>query len=213
MNIGDSHLSEAGPRWWLFFIGESQIPLRGFGTRVLLEHYLERTLPTLAQCRNPQRALQSLAGMSWQIQKGVNVGHGNLFWTIGDFHDVIARPNLSLLQHAKVESWSVMRYKKRWQTRFIHPNTDAVARHARLRYFKLRRTDAVSIADADLVIKKSLDGEVFSELAESKIVAAQGALPVMVRIHLVDEYSAVLPAMTFQIGLRITIDIELAHRL
>jgi hypothetical protein len=33
----------------------------------------------------------------------------------------------------------------------------------------------------------------------------------MVRIHLVDEYGAVLPAVTGEIGLRITIDIEFAH--
>jgi hypothetical protein len=33
----------------------------------------------------------------------------------------------------------------------------------------------------------------------------------MVRIHLVDEYGAVLPTVTDEIGLRITIDIELAH--
>ena len=88
---------------------------------------------------------------------------------------------------------------------------DAIARHARLCHFKYRISNAVSIADAHLVIKKSLDGEVFSELAESKIVAAQKALPVVVRIHLVDEYGAVLPAVTGEIGLRITIDIELAH--
>jgi hypothetical protein len=33
----------------------------------------------------------------------------------------------------------------------------------------------------------------------------------MVRIHLVDKYGAVLAAVTFQIRLRITLDIELAH--
>jgi hypothetical protein len=33
----------------------------------------------------------------------------------------------------------------------------------------------------------------------------------MVRIHLVDEYGAVLPAVTGEIGLRIAIDIESAH--
>jgi len=33
----------------------------------------------------------------------------------------------------------------------------------------------------------------------------------MVRIHLVDEYCAVLSAMTGEIGLRISIDIEFAH--
>ena len=211
MNIRDSHLSKAGPCWRLFLICESRIPRRSFGAQVLLEHCLERTLPTLAKCRNPQRALQLLAGMSWQIQEGVNVGHRDSLWTVSDFYNVIACTNFSFLQHAKVESWSVMRHEQGWHPRFIHANADAVARHAWLRYFKFSTTDAVSIADAHLVIRKSLDGEVFSELAESKIVAAQKALPVMVRIHLVDEYGAVLPAVTGEIGLRIAIDIELAH--
>jgi len=104
-----------------------------------------------------------------------------------------------------------MRYEQGCHPRFIHANTDAVARYARLCDLKYRITNAVSIADADLVIKKSLNGEVFSELAESKIVAAQKALPVMVRIHLVDEYGAVLPSVARQVGLRITLNIEFAH--
>jgi hypothetical protein len=149
--------------------------------------------------------------MSRQIQEGVNVGHTDSLWTVSDFYNVIARPNFPFLQHAKVESWSVMFYEQGWHTRFIHADANAVARHAGLRYFKFSGTDAVSIPDAHLVIRKSLDGEVFPELAESKIVAAQKALPVMVRVHLVDKYGAVLPAVTGEIALRITIDIELAH--
>jgi hypothetical protein len=54
------------------------------------------------------------------------------FWTAGDFHDVITRPNFSFLQHAKVESWPVMFYEQGWHPRFVHPNADAVARYARL---------------------------------------------------------------------------------
>src|SRR6202162_701514 len=208
-DICDSHLSKAGPCRCLFLIGESWIPHCSFRAQVLLEHCLERTLPTLAKCRNPQRALQLLAGMSWQIQEGVDVGHTDSLWTVSDFYNFIARPNFSLLQHAKVKPWSSMCHEKRRHTRFIHADADAVARHAWLRYFKFSTTDAVAIADAHLVIRKSLDGEVFSELTESKIVAAKKALPVMVRIHLVDEYGAMLPSVPSQIGLRITIDIEL----
>ena len=104
-----------------------------------------------------------------------------------------------------------MCYQKRRHARFIHADAHAVARHAWLRYLKLSTTDAVSIADAHLGIKKSLDGEVLSELAESKIAAAQKTLPVMVRIHLVDEYGAVLTPVAGEIGLRIAIDIEFAH--
>src|SRR5580704_15636810 len=85
MDTRDSHLSKSGPCWCLFLIAESRIPHRSFRAQVLLEHCLERTLPTLAKCRNPQRALQLLAGMSWQIQEGVNLGHGDSLWTVSNF--------------------------------------------------------------------------------------------------------------------------------
>src|SRR5580698_767386 len=109
INIRDSHLSKAGPRWCLFLIRESRIPHRSFGAQVLLEHFLERTLPTLAKCRNLQRTLQLLAGMSWQIQQGVNLGHADSLRTVSNFYNIVACTNFSFLQHAKVESWSVMR--------------------------------------------------------------------------------------------------------
>ncbi len=88
----------------------------------MLEHCLERTLPTLAQCRNPQRALEFLAGLSWQVQEGVNVGPSESLWAVRNFYNVIPRPNFSLLQHAKVESWSVMFYEKGRHPRFLHAN-------------------------------------------------------------------------------------------
>src|SRR5580700_6034179 len=102
--------------------------------------------------------------MSWQIQEGVNLGHADSLCTVTNFYNFIACTNFSFLQHAKVESWSVVRYEQDCHPRFIHANTDAVARYARLCYFKFSTTDAVPIADAHLAIKKPLDGEVFSEL-------------------------------------------------
>src|SRR5277367_801711 len=53
VNTCDSHLSESGPRRRLFLVCEPRIPRRSFGAQVLLEHCLERTLPTLAERRNP----------------------------------------------------------------------------------------------------------------------------------------------------------------
>jgi hypothetical protein len=149
--------------------------------------------------------------VSWQIQEGVSVGNTHSLWTVPNFYDVVARTNFSFLQHAKVKSWSVMRYEQGWHAGLVHSDADAVARYAGLRHFKCRATNAVSIANANLVIGKSLDSEVFSELAVSKISAAQKTLPVTIRIHLVNEYGALLPAVTAEIGLRIAIDIELAH--
>src|SRR6201987_129431 len=180
VNSGDSHRSKAGPgcRWLLG--GKSRIPHRGFRSQVLLKHCPKRALPTLAKRRNQQGALQLLAGRSRQIKKGVNVGHTHSLWTVSDYYDFIAGSNFAFLQHAEVKTRSVVSDKQRWHTRFIHADADAVAGYTRLTYFKNRVTNAVAIADADFTIEKSLDGEVFSELAESKITAVQKPLPVMV---------------------------------
>ncbi len=151
--------------------------------------------------------------MSRQIQEGVNLGHADSLWTVSNFYNVVARPNFSFLQHAKVESWSVLRYEQGWHPRFIHANADAVARYARLCHFKYRITNAVSIADANLVIKKSLDGEVFSELAEDEVITSEKAFPVVIGIHLINKNGALLPTMTGEIGLGVANNIELAHHL
>src|ERR1700691_6786736 len=102
--------------------------------------------------------------MSWQIQEGVNVGHSDSLWTVSNLYNFVALTDLSLLQHAKVESWCVMFYEQARHTRFIHANADAKAGYARLCHFKYRVTNAVAIANADLGIRKSLNGEVFSKL-------------------------------------------------
>ncbi len=112
INARDSRLSKSGQCRCLFLIGESRIPCHRFGARILLDHCLERTLPTPAKCRNPQRALQLLAGMSGQIQKGVNVGHTHPLWIVNNCCNVISLTNFSLLQRAKVESRPVVRYEQ-----------------------------------------------------------------------------------------------------
>src|SRR5258706_395995 len=117
---------------------------------------------------------------SGQIKEGFNVGHTDSLWTVSNFYNVVARPNFSFLQHAKVESWSVMFYEQGCRPRFIHANTDAVARYARLCHFKYRITNAVAIANADLVIRKLLNSEVFSELAEDEVFTSEKAFPVLI---------------------------------
>jgi hypothetical protein len=149
--------------------------------------------------------------MSGQIQEAVDIGDTGSLWPVTDLYNFVVRINFSLLQNAKVKSWSVMCYEKRRHARLIHPDADAVARYPRLCHFEYRVTNAVAIADADFGISKPLHGEVLSELAESKIVAAQKPLPVMVGIRLVHEYGALLSSVAGEVGLRIAVDIERAH--
>src|SRR5579862_6513035 len=149
--------------------------------------------------------------MPRQIKEGVNLGHAEPLWTISDFYDVVARPNFSFLQHAEVESWSVMFHEQSRHPRFIHANADAVAGHTRLRHFKNCVTNAVAIPNADLVIGKPFNSEVFSELAEDEIFASKQTFPVLIGASLINKNGALLPTMTSQIALRIAIDIERPH--
>src|SRR4051812_25452508 len=104
-----------------------------------------------------------------------------------------------------------MCYEKSRHPRFIHPDADAVARHPRLAYFKLRITNAVSIADADFVVRKSFDGEVLSELAVDEVVTSEKAFPVVIGLHLIDKDGSLLPTVTGEIALPVANDVELAH--
>ena len=96
--------------------------------------------------------LQLLAGVSWQIEKGIKLGHIDSLWAVGNIHNAVACANFSLL-HANVESWHVLGYEggPAWEV-LIQTDADAVARHAGLRYFESSAADAVSIAEAHLVI-------------------------------------------------------------
>ena len=131
----DSHLSESGPCRSLFFICKTGIPLYRLRIR-LLQDRLERSLPACAQGWDTERSFQFLARMSRQIQESVDVGNGHSFWTVGNFYDVIARPNLSFLQHAKIKPWPSVRDKQGWHARLVHADADPIACYAWLGHFK-----------------------------------------------------------------------------
>ena len=57
-----------------------------------------------------------------------------------------------------------MRDEQRRHLRLVHPDADAVARDPRLADLEQRRTDAVAVTDADLVIGEAGDREVLAEL-------------------------------------------------
>ena len=71
-----------------------------------------------------------------------------------------------------------------------------------------RAADLVAVADAHLVVAESLHGEVLAELSVDEVVSAQLALPVAVRVDLVDEHRTLLTAMPGQIALAIAVDVE-----
>ena len=149
--------------------------------------------------------------MSGQIQETIHVGDRDLLWTVGNLHDLVVRSNFAFLQYAKVEAGPVMGYQQGRHARLIHANADAIAGYARLRHFKDHVANAIPIANAHLVIGKSLDREVFSELAEDEVTASENAFPVAIGLDLINENGALFPTVAAEIALPVAHNIELAH--
>jgi hypothetical protein len=90
----------------------------------------------------------------------------------------------------------------------VGPDTDSIARDPGLTHFEHRGSDAISIADADLVVGEALDREVLTELSIAEIVAVKELAPVPVRLDLVDEHSPVDATMPLHVALAVTVHIE-----
>jgi hypothetical protein len=87
-----------------------------------------------------------------------------------------------------------------------------VTSHARLRHLEQSATDAVSVANAHLLVREAVDREVLTELSIGEIVPAQLALPMAIGVDLINENSTVLAAMPSQVSLPIAIDVEPADQ-
>jgi hypothetical protein len=101
-----------------------------------------------------------------------------------------------------------MGHQQRRHRRLVHADANAVTGDARLRDFERRSADAVAVADADLVVGETLDGEVLAELAVAEIAPSELSLLVAVRVDLVDEHGAVLAAVREPVGLVVPVDVD-----
>ena len=91
------------------------------------------------------------------------------------------------------------------------PDADAVTGHTGLRDLEDGGADPEAVADADLVVAQSLDGEVLAELSMDEVVPTELALPVAVGVDLVDEDGALLAAVPAEVALSVPVDVEPAH--
>src|SRR6476620_9547842 len=97
--------------------------------------------------------------------------------------------------------------------RVIHSDAHSVARDPRLAYLEDCTSDLIAIANTDLVVRQTLHGEVFPELAVAEVIAAQVVLPVPIRLDLVHEYRPLLAAVARQVALPVSVDVESSHEL
>ena len=92
--------------------------------------------------------------------------------------------------------------------RVFQPDAYAVTGDAWLGYFEERGSDAIAVADADLVVRKFVHGEVFSKLAVPEIVASEIIFPVAIGVQLVDHDGSLFAAVSSGIALTVAVDIE-----
>src|SRR5580658_5360663 len=101
--------------------------------------------------------------MAGGIEERVDLRDSHLLLGLADFHDFVAGADLAFLQHPEVEAWAAAGCQQSRHTRLVHANADAIAGNARLSDFEERAADPITVADADRIVRDSLDGEIFAE--------------------------------------------------
>jgi hypothetical protein len=105
-----------------------------------------------------------------------------------------------------------MRHEERRHTGFVHANTDAVASDAWLGHLEKSTANPIPIANTNLIIKKTIDCEIFAELSEGEIASPELLFPVAIGITLIYEDCAVLASVTSQITLTIAVNVKPPHQ-
>ena len=202
----DGQLTKARPGGRRARHREAGVAAAGF----LIQQRSKRALPAGAEGGNPERSEQPLAGVPGEVEQRVDVSDGHLLGSRGELDDLVSRLYLALFEHPEVEAGTVVGDEQRGNLRIVHPDPDAIAGDARLRYLEGRAADLVAIADADLVVAQSLHSEVLAELSVHEVVSSELVFPVPIRVDLVDEHCALLAAVPRQIALTIAVDVESA---
>ncbi len=172
----------------------------------LVEHRLERAAPARAQRRDAQRPDELVAAVAGQVEQRVDLGHRHPLGLSGHLHDLVAGPHLALGQHPEVEAGPVASHQQRRDLRVVQPDTDPVAGDPRLGHLEDRVPDPVPVPDAHLVVRQAFHGEVLAELPEHEVVPAELALPVPVRVELVDQDGSLLATVPVEVALPVPVE-------
>ena len=205
--LGDAQPAEAGPAR-LHADGRRGDPGSVLGA---VEQLAERLLPARAERGDVDRGAEPLDVAAGQVEQRVDVGDAERVPADPGAHDLVAGPDLPFDDHTQVEARAVVGDEQGRHSRLAEPHADPEAGDPRLGDLELGVTDAVAVADADLVVAEPFDGEVLAELAELEVVPAEVLLPVAIGLDLVDEHCPLLAAVPVEVALTVAVDVEPAH--
>src|SRR4029079_17544709 len=118
------------------------------GVEGLLEEGPERGFPSGTEGGNAQRALELFATMAGEVEQRIGFGNAHPLDARRKLDDFIARLDLALFDHAQVETRPALGNEQRRHPRLVHPDADAITRHARLRHLEYGAPDSVAVPDA-----------------------------------------------------------------
>ncbi len=176
---------------------------------MLLEQRAQRGLPARAERRHPQRSREQRGvGATVHVEQCVDGRNRHPLTPGRDLDDVVAGLHRTFFEDPEVEAGATVTGEQRRHARLVHANTDPVARHPRLRDLEQRRADAVTVADAHLVVGEPVDREVLTELAEDEVVPVELLAPITVRVELIHVHGALLAAVAREIALAVAVDVQ-----
>src|SRR6516164_3933723 len=149
--------------------------------------------------------------MPGQIEESVGLGDAHALRTVADLHDLIPGRDVADFEHTEVEPGSVMLHQQGGHAWLVHPESNSVTGHARLRHFEQRAANPITVADADLIVRQAVHREVLAELSKHEILSPELPFPITVGIDLIDENGPVLATVTLQISLAVALDVQLPH--
>src|SRR5271156_6538092 len=173
-----------------------------------LEERAHRALPTGAQCRDAQGALQRVGRMRRPIEQGVHLGDGHAFGTIGELVDAVAGPDVALLDDPEIESRTPVGHQEGRHLGIVEAQPDPVAGEAGLRDLENPVADAVAVADAVFIVGQPLDRQVLSEYPGRQVGAPELQRPIAVRVELIHHDGPLLAAMPGEIALAVAREVE-----
>jgi hypothetical protein len=175
------------------------------------QQVLKRLLPAGAERGNVDDLAELRDVAVRQIEQRVDVGDAELVSATAGPHDVVAGPHVALGDDPEVEARTMLGDKEIRHFRFAQAHANPKARDTRLGDLEFGVTDAVAIADADLVVGEPGHGEVLAEVAGFQVVATQIRLPEVIRLGLVHHDSALLAAVAAEVALAVAVKVEAAH--
>src|SRR6266850_4765542 len=142
------------------------------------------------------------------VQQRIDLRNGHPLRRSSDQEDRVTGADLTFREDAEVEARPSAGGQEGSHLRLVRANPDAVAGNPGLGHLEQGGPDPVAVADAYLVVRQPLDGEVLAELPVGQIVPAEPFLPVAIRFDLIDEDRALLPSVAAEIGLPVAFDVE-----